>query len=165
MKPARKCVPMPSAANFLPIPLLRNLATEGSKTYEASPGCSCPVSWGVHYVYTIVFPTCRGKCYLKLSSNGSPTKILHGRGGISGYTLRLCKMDNGESNVTWKKIHLKGLFYPKYIMTETVNNSHKEEKIGTVMSLDAIFCYFCSCYPSWPCFRGDYWALTKLCIA
>ncbi|XP_077618799.1 coagulation factor XI isoform X10 [Crocuta crocuta] len=36
----------------------------------------------------------KGKCYLKLSSNGSPTKILHGRGGISGYTLRLCKMDN-----------------------------------------------------------------------
>ncbi|XP_024418524.3 coagulation factor XI isoform X1 [Desmodus rotundus] len=35
-----------------------------------------------------------GQCYLKLSSNGSPTKILHGRGGISGYTLRLCKMDN-----------------------------------------------------------------------
>ncbi|XP_054422117.1 coagulation factor XI [Pteronotus mesoamericanus] len=35
-----------------------------------------------------------GKCYLKLSSNGSPTKILHGRGGVSGYTLRLCKMDN-----------------------------------------------------------------------
>ncbi|XP_046504759.1 coagulation factor XI isoform X1 [Equus quagga] len=36
----------------------------------------------------------KGKCYLKLSSNGSPTKILYGRGGISGYTLRLCKMDN-----------------------------------------------------------------------
>ncbi|XP_040587877.1 coagulation factor XI isoform X1 [Mesocricetus auratus] len=36
----------------------------------------------------------RGRCYLKLSSNGSPTRILHGRGGISGYTLRLCKMDN-----------------------------------------------------------------------
>ncbi|XP_011933554.1 PREDICTED: coagulation factor XI isoform X2 [Cercocebus atys] len=36
----------------------------------------------------------KGKCYLKLSSNGSPTKILRGRGGISGYTLRLCKMDN-----------------------------------------------------------------------
>uniref|UniRef100_A0A8C5K4E9 Coagulation factor XI n=1 Tax=Jaculus jaculus TaxID=51337 RepID=A0A8C5K4E9_JACJA len=36
----------------------------------------------------------KGKCYLKLSSNGSPTKILHGRGGISGYTLRLCKMEN-----------------------------------------------------------------------
>ncbi|XP_008851827.1 coagulation factor XI isoform X1 [Nannospalax galili] len=36
----------------------------------------------------------KGKCYLKLSSNGSPTRILHGRGGISGYTLRLCKMDN-----------------------------------------------------------------------
>ncbi|XP_047407435.1 coagulation factor XI isoform X4 [Sciurus carolinensis] len=36
----------------------------------------------------------KGKCYLKLSFNGSPTKILHGRGGISGYTLRLCKMDN-----------------------------------------------------------------------
>nr|XP_012640326.1 coagulation factor XI [Microcebus murinus]XP_012640328.1 coagulation factor XI [Microcebus murinus]XP_012640329.1 coagulation factor XI [Microcebus murinus] len=35
-----------------------------------------------------------GKCYLKLSSNGSPTKILYGRGGISGYTRRLCKMDN-----------------------------------------------------------------------
>ncbi|XP_014995139.2 coagulation factor XI isoform X2 [Macaca mulatta] len=36
----------------------------------------------------------KGKCYLKLSSNGSPTKILRGTGGISGYTLRLCKMDN-----------------------------------------------------------------------
>ncbi|XP_071068711.1 coagulation factor XI isoform X2 [Dasypus novemcinctus] len=36
----------------------------------------------------------KGRCYLKLSSNGSPTKILHGTGGISGYTLRLCKMDN-----------------------------------------------------------------------
>uniref|UniRef100_A0A0G2K4I9 Coagulation factor XI n=1 Tax=Rattus norvegicus TaxID=10116 RepID=A0A0G2K4I9_RAT len=36
----------------------------------------------------------KGRCYLKLSSNGSPTRILHGRGGISGYTLRLCKMDN-----------------------------------------------------------------------
>uniref|UniRef100_A0A8D1ZK12 Coagulation factor XI n=1 Tax=Sus scrofa TaxID=9823 RepID=A0A8D1ZK12_PIG len=36
----------------------------------------------------------KGKCYLKLSSNGSPTKILHERGSISGYTLRLCKMDN-----------------------------------------------------------------------
>ncbi|EDL78853.1 coagulation factor XI, isoform CRA_b [Rattus norvegicus] len=38
----------------------------------------------------------KGRCYLKLSSNGSPTRILHGRGGISGYTLRLCKMDNGD---------------------------------------------------------------------
>ncbi|XP_058526390.1 coagulation factor XI [Ochotona princeps] len=36
----------------------------------------------------------KGRCYLKLSSNGSPTKILHGKGSISGYTLRLCKMDN-----------------------------------------------------------------------
>ncbi|XP_028613480.1 coagulation factor XI isoform X2 [Grammomys surdaster] len=36
----------------------------------------------------------KGRCYLKLSSNGSPTRILHGKGGISGYTLRLCKMDN-----------------------------------------------------------------------
>ncbi|XP_016064478.1 PREDICTED: coagulation factor XI [Miniopterus natalensis] len=36
----------------------------------------------------------KGKCYLKLSSNGSPTKILHGTGSISGYTLRLYKMDN-----------------------------------------------------------------------
>ncbi|XP_003412485.1 coagulation factor XI isoform X1 [Loxodonta africana] len=40
----------------------------------------------------------KGKCYLKLSLNGSPTKILHGRGGISGYTLRLCKMDNVCTN-------------------------------------------------------------------
>ncbi|XP_057608705.1 coagulation factor XI isoform X2 [Chionomys nivalis] len=36
----------------------------------------------------------KGRCSLKLSSNGSPTRILHGRGSISGYTLRLCKMDN-----------------------------------------------------------------------
>nr|XP_048311625.1 coagulation factor XI isoform X2 [Myodes glareolus] len=36
----------------------------------------------------------KGRCSLKLSSNGSPTRILHGTGGVSGYTLRLCKMDN-----------------------------------------------------------------------
>ncbi|CAO2612017.1 Coagulation factor XI, partial [Lemmus lemmus] len=36
----------------------------------------------------------KGRCSLKLTSSGSPTRILHGRGGISGYTLRLCKMDN-----------------------------------------------------------------------
>ncbi|XP_077000687.1 coagulation factor XI [Tamandua tetradactyla] len=36
----------------------------------------------------------KGKCYLKLSSNGSPTKIIYGVGGISGYTRRLCKLDN-----------------------------------------------------------------------
>ncbi|XP_028932215.1 coagulation factor XI isoform X1 [Ornithorhynchus anatinus] len=36
----------------------------------------------------------RGKCSLKMSSNGSPSKIVYGRGGISGYTLRLCQMDN-----------------------------------------------------------------------
>ncbi|XP_006882345.1 PREDICTED: coagulation factor XI-like [Elephantulus edwardii] len=44
-----------------------------------------------------------GKCYLKLSLNGSPTKILHGRGGISGYTLRLCKMDNDKIQNTLQK--------------------------------------------------------------
>ncbi|XP_044243563.1 coagulation factor XI isoform X4 [Ursus arctos] len=48
----------------------------------------------------------KGKCYLKLSSNGSPTKILHGRGGISGYTLRLCKMDN-ESSQNLQNVSLK----------------------------------------------------------
>ncbi|XP_075466235.1 plasma kallikrein [Ascaphus truei] len=31
------------------------------------------------------------KCHLKMSSNGLPTGILHGRGGISGFSLRLCK--------------------------------------------------------------------------
>ncbi|XP_004682554.1 PREDICTED: coagulation factor XI [Condylura cristata] len=49
------------------------------------------------FTYTPSQESCnggKGKCYLKLSSDGSPTKILHGRGGISGYTLRLCKMDN-----------------------------------------------------------------------
>ncbi|EPY85615.1 hypothetical protein CB1_000362018, partial [Camelus ferus] len=44
-----------------------------------------------------------GKCYLKLSSNGSPTKILRGRGSISGYTLRLCKMDNDRIQNTLQK--------------------------------------------------------------
>ncbi|XP_074084895.1 coagulation factor XI-like isoform X1 [Macrotis lagotis] len=46
----------------------------------------------------------KGKCYLKMSSNGSPTKILHGRGGISGYTLRLCKMENACTNKIRGKI-------------------------------------------------------------
>ncbi|XP_067407694.1 plasma kallikrein isoform X1 [Emydura macquarii macquarii] len=31
------------------------------------------------------------KCYLRMSSNGSPTGIMHEKGRISGYTLRLCK--------------------------------------------------------------------------
>nr|XP_006128516.1 coagulation factor XI [Pelodiscus sinensis] len=31
------------------------------------------------------------KCYLRMSSNGSPTGIVHEKGKISGYTLRLCK--------------------------------------------------------------------------
>ncbi|XP_074848987.1 coagulation factor XI-like isoform X1 [Carettochelys insculpta] len=31
------------------------------------------------------------KCYLRMSSNGSPTGIVHEEGKISGYSLRLCK--------------------------------------------------------------------------
>ncbi|XP_018409394.1 PREDICTED: plasma kallikrein-like [Nanorana parkeri] len=31
------------------------------------------------------------KCYLKMSSNGLPTAIEHGKGGISGFSMRLCK--------------------------------------------------------------------------
>ncbi|NWI15090.1 FA11 factor, partial [Crypturellus soui] len=31
------------------------------------------------------------KCHLKMSSSGSPVKIVHARGRISGYSLRLCK--------------------------------------------------------------------------
>ncbi|XP_053556826.1 coagulation factor XI [Bombina bombina] len=31
------------------------------------------------------------KCHLKISSNGLPTGISHGKGGISGFSLRLCK--------------------------------------------------------------------------
>ncbi|XP_015999399.2 coagulation factor XI isoform X1 [Rousettus aegyptiacus] len=53
----------------------------------------------------------KSKCYLKLSSNGSPTNILHARGGISGYTLRLCKMDNVSSR-SWKIIETREGFFP-----------------------------------------------------
>ncbi|XP_053311182.1 plasma kallikrein isoform X2 [Spea bombifrons] len=31
------------------------------------------------------------KCHLKMSSNGLPTSILHGKGGISGFSLRMCR--------------------------------------------------------------------------
>uniref|UniRef100_A0A8C3R2E2 Coagulation factor XI n=1 Tax=Cyanoderma ruficeps TaxID=181631 RepID=A0A8C3R2E2_9PASS len=31
------------------------------------------------------------ECHLRMSSNGSPVKIAHGPGSISGYSLRLCK--------------------------------------------------------------------------
>ncbi|XP_050193887.1 coagulation factor XI-like isoform X3 [Myiozetetes cayanensis] len=31
------------------------------------------------------------ECHLRMSSNGSPVKIVHGPGRISGYSLRLCK--------------------------------------------------------------------------
>lgn len=68
-----------------------------TKGYGVAPG---PISSRGASFYTILFPPCRGRCYLKLSSNGSPTKILHGGGGVSGYTLRLCKMDNGELDIT-----------------------------------------------------------------
>lgn len=126
--------------------------------------CSCPISFEGHYVYTILFPTCRGKCYLKLSSNGSPTKILYGRGGISGYTLRLCKMDNGEFNVTWKNTS-EGVILCWIRHDKKANNSHRGDKISEIMNFDAIFCYFHSYHPGWSGFKGKYWALTKLCIA
>ncbi|XP_068134765.1 plasma kallikrein-like [Hyperolius riggenbachi] len=32
------------------------------------------------------------KCYLKMSSNGLPTAIENGKGGISGFSLRMCKV-------------------------------------------------------------------------
>ncbi|KAM5191475.1 plasma kallikrein [Mantella aurantiaca] len=32
------------------------------------------------------------KCYLKMSSNGLPTAIEHGKGGISGFSMRLCNI-------------------------------------------------------------------------
>lgn len=75
---------------------------KGSKTNEGLSRCVYFIHfWGDLHLHSFV-SNCRGKCYLKLSSNGSPTKILHGRGGISGYTLRLCKMDNGKCDVIWK---------------------------------------------------------------
>ncbi|XP_044536666.1 coagulation factor XI [Gracilinanus agilis] len=59
------------------------------------------------FTYSSPGETCnkeKGKCYLKMSSNGSPTKILYGKGGISGYTLRLCKMENACTNKIKGKI-------------------------------------------------------------
>ncbi|KAM8938828.1 plasma kallikrein-like [Pelodytes ibericus] len=46
------------------------------------------------YTYTPVPTACtenKCKCHLKMSSNGMPTGILHGKGGISGFSLRMCR--------------------------------------------------------------------------
>lgn len=94
---------MLSAANFSPIPHLEDLAMKGSK---ARVRWVCLEHLSVDRVMLILYVlNHRGRCSLKLSSNGSPTRILHGTGGVSGYTLRLCKMDNGEY---WKTVQLKG---------------------------------------------------------
>ncbi|XP_016041306.1 coagulation factor XI isoform X2 [Erinaceus europaeus] len=62
------------------------------KGHEACQGACTDTIRCQFFTYSPTQESCnggKGKCYLKLSSNGSPTKILHGRGGISGYTLRL----------------------------------------------------------------------------
>ncbi|XP_071288357.1 coagulation factor XI [Agelaius tricolor] len=47
------------------------------------------------FSYSLLQDSCNeeGKCecHLRMSSNGSPVKIVHGPGSISGYSLRLCK--------------------------------------------------------------------------
>ncbi|XP_007496092.2 plasma kallikrein [Monodelphis domestica] len=46
------------------------------------------------FTYTSLRGECKEdkcKCSLKISSDGAPTRIIHGTEGISGYTLRLCK--------------------------------------------------------------------------
>ncbi|XP_044538363.1 plasma kallikrein [Gracilinanus agilis] len=59
------------------------------------------------FTYTSLRGECKEdkcKCSLKISSDGSPTKIIHGTGGISGYSLRLrkapsvsvCKIQSGR---------------------------------------------------------------------
>ncbi|KAF4026121.1 hypothetical protein G4228_018235 [Cervus hanglu yarkandensis] len=80
----------------------------------------------------------KGKCYLKLSANGSPTKILHGTGSISGYTLRLCKMDNdsqrpiclpskGDRNVMYTECWVTGWGYRK--LRDKIQNTLQKAKV------------------------------------
>ncbi|XP_023444323.1 plasma kallikrein isoform X2 [Dasypus novemcinctus] len=51
------------------------------------------------FTYSLLPKDCREgkcKCSLKLSLDGSPTKITYGTQGSSGYSLRLCKREEGS---------------------------------------------------------------------
>ncbi|XP_047407227.1 plasma kallikrein [Sciurus carolinensis] len=55
------------------------------------------------FTYSLLPEDCKGekcKCSLRLSSDGSPTRITYGIQGTSGYSLRLCK--TGDSSVCTK---------------------------------------------------------------
>ncbi|XP_058694701.1 plasma kallikrein-like isoform X4 [Poecile atricapillus] len=60
------------------------------------------------FSYSLLQGSCHeeGKCacHLRMSSNGSPVKIVHGPGSISGYSLRLCKKkaSNLENPNIWR---------------------------------------------------------------
>ncbi|EHB10963.1 Plasma kallikrein [Heterocephalus glaber] len=60
------------------------------------------------FTYSLLPEDCKGekcKCSLRLSLNGSPTRISHGTQGSSGYSLRLCK--TGDSSVCTTKINAR----------------------------------------------------------
>ncbi|XP_037687120.1 plasma kallikrein [Choloepus didactylus] len=51
------------------------------------------------FTYSLFPEDCQGekcKCSLKLSLDGSPTRITYGSQGSSGYSLRLCKIEEGS---------------------------------------------------------------------
>uniref|UniRef100_H0V4A7 Kallikrein B1 n=1 Tax=Cavia porcellus TaxID=10141 RepID=H0V4A7_CAVPO len=57
------------------------------------------------FTYSLLPEDCKGekcKCFLRLSSDGSPTRITYGVQGSAGYSLRLCKTE--DSSVCTTKI-------------------------------------------------------------
>ncbi|XP_045677384.1 coagulation factor XI [Phyllostomus hastatus] len=99
LRTCRHSVPVLCHTSFYPNTdfLGEELDIVGVKGHEACQNACTNTIRCQFFTYSPSPESCHGglgRCYLKLSSNGSPTRILHGRGGISGYTLRLCKMDN-----------------------------------------------------------------------
>ncbi|KAM5264652.1 plasma kallikrein [Ctenodactylus gundi] len=63
------------------------------------------------FTYSLLPEDCKGekcKCFLRLSSDGSPTRITYGTQGRSGYSLRLCKAGDSSACATKTSARIVG---------------------------------------------------------
>ncbi|XP_075052813.1 plasma kallikrein isoform X2 [Mixophyes fleayi] len=83
-------LPVTSDAEFLGTDLL---VEDVSRDKDCQQRCTNNIRCQF-FTYKSDQPECtqnKCKCHLKMSSNGLPTSIVHGKGWISGFSLRMCK--------------------------------------------------------------------------